>query len=118
MGIEVIDPQSEVVERGVSVVTADNTFTYSFVAGEQQEFALDEPMVTSGNYRMVVTYFPPGDPLDVEQLDLVFEYNVIIDAAKSGSSGNRHQPTSSLFRIQRPFKAQMMASAYRFQKAG
>jgi hypothetical protein len=82
VGIEVIDPQSEVVERGVSVVTADNTFTYSFVAGEQQEFALDEPMVTSGNYRMVVTYFPPGDPLDVEQLDLVFEYNVIIDAAK------------------------------------
>ena len=82
VGIEVIDPQSEVVERGVSVVTADNTFTYSFVAGEQQEFALDEPMVTSGNYRIVVTYFPPGDPLDVEQLDLVFEYNVIIDAAK------------------------------------
>jgi hypothetical protein len=82
VGIEVIDPQSEVVERGVSVVTADNTFTYSFVAGEQQEFALDEPMVTSGNYRMVVTYFPPGEPLDVEQLDLVFEYNVIIDAAK------------------------------------
>ena len=82
VGIEVIDPQSEIVERGVSVVTADNTFTYSFVAGEQQEFALDEPMVTSGNYRMVVTYFPPGDPLDVEQLDLVFEYNVIIDAAK------------------------------------
>jgi hypothetical protein len=82
VGIEVIDPQSEVVERGVSVVTADNTFTYSFVAGEQQEFALDEPMVTSGNYRMVVTYFPPGDPLDVEQLDLVFEYNVIIDAVK------------------------------------
>jgi hypothetical protein len=82
VGIEVIDPQSEVVERGVSVVTADNTFTYSFVAGEQQEFALDEPMVTSGNYRMVVTYFPPGDTLDVEQLDLVFEYNVIIDAAK------------------------------------
>ena len=82
VGIEVIDPQSEVVERGVSVVTADNTFTYSFVAGEQQEFALDEPMVTSGNYRMVVTYFPPDDPLDMEQLDLVFEYNVIIDAAK------------------------------------
>ena len=82
VGIEVIDPQSEVVERGVSVVTADNTFTYSFVAGEQQEFALDEPMVTSGNYRMVVTYFPPDDSLDVEQLDLVFEYNVIIDAEK------------------------------------
>jgi hypothetical protein len=69
VGIEVIDPQSEIVERGVSAVTADNTFTYSFVAGEQQEeeeFDIDEPMVTSGNYRMVLTYFPPGDdPLDM-----------------------------------------------------
>src|SRR5918996_3206454 len=58
VGIEVIDPQSEVVERGVSTVTADNMFTYSFVAGEQEEqFDIDEPMVISGNYRMVVTYF-------------------------------------------------------------
>jgi hypothetical protein len=40
VGIEVIDPQSEIVERGVSVVTTDNTFTYSFVAGEQEEFEL------------------------------------------------------------------------------
>jgi hypothetical protein len=82
VGVEVMDPQSEIVERAVSVITADNTFTYSFVAGEQEEFDLDEPMVTSGNYRTVVTYFPPGDPLDMEQLDLVFEYNVIIDAAE------------------------------------
>jgi hypothetical protein len=54
VGIEVIDPQSEIVERGVSAVTADNTFTYSFVAGEQEEFDIDEPMVASGNYRMVL----------------------------------------------------------------
>src|SRR5215203_150515 len=33
VGIEVIDPQSKIVERAVSAVTADNTFTYSFVAG-------------------------------------------------------------------------------------
>jgi hypothetical protein len=82
VGIEVIDPQSEIVERGVSAVTADNTFTYSFVAGEeqpQQEFDIDEPMVISGNYRIVLTYFPPGDddgnPLDVERVELVFEYD-------------------------------------------
>jgi plastocyanin len=103
VGIEVIDPQSEIVERGVSPITADNnTFTYSFVAGEQQEEGggegggagegqqqqqeeqeedeefsyIDEPMVTSGNYRMVLTYFPPGEPLEMEQqLELVFEYN-------------------------------------------
>jgi hypothetical protein len=81
VGLEVIDPQSEIVERGVSAVTADNTFTYSFVAGEQEEFGLDEPMVTTGNYRMVLIYFPPGDPLDMEQEELVFEYNAITDAA-------------------------------------
>src|SRR5215216_3908760 len=78
VGIEVIDPQSKIVERAVSAVTADNTFTYSFVAGGQQEEQLDidEPMVTSGNYRMVLTYFAPGDPIDdMEQVELVFEYN-------------------------------------------
>src|SRR5215216_4575598 len=78
VGIEVIDPQSKIVERAVSAVTADNnTFTYSFVAGGQQEeqFDIDEPMVTSGNYRMVLTYFAPGDPLDKEQVELVFGYN-------------------------------------------
>src|SRR5919112_2691187 len=37
VGIEVIDPQSEIVERGVAAVSEDNTFTYSFVAGEQEE---------------------------------------------------------------------------------
>src|SRR5215216_6258426 len=37
VGIEVIDPQSKIVERAVSAVTADNTFTYSFVAGGQEE---------------------------------------------------------------------------------
>jgi hypothetical protein len=75
VGIEVIDPQSEIVERGVSVVTADNTFTYSFVAGEQQEFAVDEPMVRSGNYKIVFTHFPPGDLLDMERVELFFEYD-------------------------------------------
>src|SRR5215207_4273962 len=39
-------------------------------------------MVTSGNYRKVLTYFPPGDPLDMEQVELVFEYNAISDAAE------------------------------------
>src|SRR5215218_10269707 len=78
VGIEVIDPQSKIVERAVSAVTADNTFTYSFVAGGQQEeqFDIDEPMVTSGNYRMVLTYFLPDDPPDdTQQVELVFEYN-------------------------------------------
>jgi hypothetical protein len=87
VGIEVIDPQSEIVERGVSAVTADNTFTYSFVAGEQEEFDIDEPMVASGNYRMVLTYFPPSDdPLDIERVQLVFEYDNNNDAATSDTA--------------------------------
>ena len=82
VGIEVIDPQSEIVERGVAAVAEDNTFTYSFVAGEQEEFDIDEPMVASGNYRMVLTYFPPSDdPLDIERVQLVFEYDNNNDAA-------------------------------------
>jgi hypothetical protein len=92
VGIEVIDPQSKVVERGVSAVTADNTFTYSFVAGEQEEFDTDEPMLVRGNYRMVLTYFPPGEsPDDPEQVELVFEYNAISEAppraAESAAGG-------------------------------
>jgi hypothetical protein len=83
VGIEVIDPQTRIVEYGFPVVTAENTFTYSFVAGEQEQFDLNEPMVTSGSYRMVVTYFPPGDSLDKEQVELVFEYNAITDAVES-----------------------------------
>jgi hypothetical protein len=83
VGIEVIDPQTKIVEYGFPVVTAENTFTYSFVAGEQEQFDLNEPMVTSGSYRMVVTYFPPGNSLDKEQVGLVFEYNAITDAVES-----------------------------------
>jgi hypothetical protein len=83
VGIEVIDPQTKIVEYGFPVVTAENTFTYSFVAGEQEQFDLNEPMVTSGSYRMVVTYFPPGDSLDKEQVELVFGYNAITDAVES-----------------------------------
>src|SRR5919109_756251 len=84
MGIKVIDPQSEVVERGFPAVTANNSFTYSFVAGEQEEFDFDEPMVTSGNYRMVVTYFPLGDDPMIEEVELVFEYDT---AAASEAAG-------------------------------
>src|SRR5919205_2056358 len=76
VGIEVIDPQSKVVERGVSAVTADNTFTYSFVAGVQGEFDIDEPMVTSGSYRMIVTYITPD--LDTEVVQLTFAYNAAL----------------------------------------
>jgi hypothetical protein len=114
VGIEVIDPQSEIVERGVSAITGENAFTYSFVAGEQEEFDIDEPMVTSGDYQMVVTYFPPGDPLEREQIELVFEYNAITGAAEPEAavttssqraalqSATFFQSTSDSFSVQVP----------------
>src|SRR5215203_2575239 len=113
VGIEVIDPQSKIVERAVSAVTADNTFTYSFVAGGQQEeqFDIDEPMVTSGNYRMVLTYFAPGDPPDdTEQVELVFEYNAISDAPPRGAAA---VTTSS----QQPAAATIESTTTLFQSA-
>src|SRR5215212_9580804 len=98
VGIEVIDPQSKIVERAVSAVTADNTFTYSFVAGgqEEEQFDADEPMVTSGNYRMVLTYFAPSDPVDdMEQVELVFEYNNAISDTAATREGVAAVTTSS-----------------------
>ena len=87
VGIEVIDPQSAVIERGVSVLAEDNTFNYSFVAGQQKEVDIDEPMVTSGNYRMAVTYFPPGDPLGMKQAEIIFEYSSINDTGDDEGAG-------------------------------
>jgi hypothetical protein len=114
VGIEVIDPQTKIVEYGFPVVTAENTFTYSFVAGQQEQFDLNEPMVMSGSYRMVVTYFPSDDPLDKEQVELVFGYDAITDAVESelGLTTSRRpaaihsttlfQSTDDGFRVQVP----------------
>jgi hypothetical protein len=120
VGIEVIDPQSKIVERAVSAVTADNTFTYSFVAGGQQEeqFDIDEPMVTSGNYRMVLTYFAPGDPVDdMEQVELVFEYNNAI----SGTISDRAAPSRGAAAVttssQQPAAAAIESTTTLFQSA-
>jgi hypothetical protein len=121
VGIEVIDPQSKIVERAVSAVTADNnTFTYSFVAGGQQEeqFDIDEPMVTSGNYRMVLTYFAPGDPVDdMEQVELVFEYNNAI----SGTISDRAAPSEGVAAVttssQQPAAAAIESTTTFFQSA-
>jgi hypothetical protein len=71
--VRVIDPQSNELEAAAFDVSADNTFTYSFVAGEQEEFDFNEPMVASGNYRMVVSYITPD--FDREVVELTFAYS-------------------------------------------
>src|SRR5215211_6455215 len=120
VGIEVIDPQSKIVERAVSAVTADNTFTYSFVAGGQQEeqFDIDEPMVTSGNYRMVLTYFAPGDPPDdTEQVELVFEYNNAISDTISDTAAPPRGAAAVTTSSQQPAAATIESTTTLFQSA-
>jgi hypothetical protein len=87
--IEVIDPQNKIVEHGSPAVTADNTFAYRFIAGEQQqgEFDPNEPMITSGNYTMVVRYFPqPSNESVMEQVEFLFEYNAIEEGMTVGGT--------------------------------
>jgi hypothetical protein len=120
VGIEVIDPQSKIVERAVSAVTADNTFTYSFVAGGQKEeqFDIDEPMVTSGNYRMVLTYFAPGDPPDdMEQVELVFEYNNAISDTISDTAAPPRGAAAVTTSSQQPAAAAIDSTTTFFQSA-
>jgi hypothetical protein len=91
VAIEVIDPQSKIVEYGSPPVTADNnTFSYRFIAGEQQQQESDdpnEPMITSGNYTMVVRYFPPpSDESVMEQVEFFFEYNATEEGITVGGT--------------------------------
>jgi hypothetical protein len=74
VAIEIMDPRGEEVENGYPNVTEDNTFAYSFTAGEN-EGALDQPMVVSGSYTVIVRYFPPGEDLDAEEVEFVFAYD-------------------------------------------
>jgi hypothetical protein len=78
--IEVIDPVGMIVERGSVPISADNEFTYSFVAGEQEQFDPDMPMVTSGNYRMIVRYSPPEDIFDFQEVEFIFEYTATLSS--------------------------------------
>jgi hypothetical protein len=94
VAIEVIDPQSNTVESAFPDVTADNTFTYSFVAGEQEESDTDDPMETSGNYRVIARYFPPGESAGVEEVELVFEYDASASAASAAEAEGGEGPTT------------------------
>jgi len=74
----VIGPNSETVETGYPTVTADNTFTYSFVAGEEEDFEINEPMTQSSNYRVIVRYQQPGEEITSEdffaEVEFIFAY--------------------------------------------
>src|SRR3712207_158107 len=84
--IEITDPQGQLVKRGFPALSAtDNTFTYSFIAGEQEQFDTNEPMVASGNYLVKVRYFPPSDGIVIEEVELSFGYNASTTNTPAGS---------------------------------
>src|ERR671915_1050918 len=76
--IEITDPQGQLVKRGFPALTpTDNTFTYTFVAGELEQFDTNAPMVASGNYLVKVRYFPSGGGgvVVTDEVELSFGYN-------------------------------------------
>jgi hypothetical protein len=72
--IEVIDPESRTVVQAYPEITADDTFTHSFEAGKEEEFEINEPMVRSGNYRMVVSFFEGTGDFDIDEVEFDFAY--------------------------------------------
>jgi hypothetical protein len=80
--INVIDPEGKTVELVYVRVIADNEFTqftHSFIAGENEgKPDYEEPMVTSGNYRMVVQFGP-------ERVEFIFRYTAT-SGATTGST--------------------------------
>jgi plastocyanin len=106
VAIEVVDPESNTVEKEFPDVTADNTFNHSFIAGEQKEFDVDEPMEISGNYRIVARYFPPGDEAETEEVELVFEYTAtrddIAESETAAGPTTIFQSTEDRIRLQVP----------------
>src|SRR5918996_5217115 len=75
--IEITDPQGQLVKRGFPALTpTDNTFTYTFVAGEMEQFDTNAPMVASGNYLVKVRYFPSGGGgVVTDEVELSFGYS-------------------------------------------
>lgn len=75
--INVTDPEGKTVELVYIWVVADNEFTqfaHSFVAGDNEgKPDYEEPMVTSGNYRMVVQF-------GTERVEFIFGYTATSDA--------------------------------------
>ena len=89
--IEVIDPESRTVVQAYPEITADDTFTYSFIAGAEEEFEINEPMVRSGNYRMVVSFFEGTGDFDIDEVEFDFGY-AATPSALSSESESEDQP--------------------------
>ena len=74
--IEIFDPEGTLVVIDFPNLSADNTFTFSMVAGDNDDPLLmaEGPMNIGGNYRVTVTFFASFTNMDV--VDMEFEYIV------------------------------------------
>jgi hypothetical protein len=99
--IEVIDPNSETVDSSCTDVTADNAFRYSFEAGVNSEFDTT-PMEASGNYRMIVTYLVPDEPISSEdfseEVEFVFAYRHVEGQQQQATDDNTTATTNTIRR--------------------
>jgi hypothetical protein len=77
VSIEIIDPESEVVVRAFPEITADDTFTFSFIAGEDGDVEIVEPMEISGNYRVVVTFLEGTGDFDIYEVEFDLAYAAV-----------------------------------------
>jgi hypothetical protein len=79
-------------------ITADDTFTFSFVAGEEGDIEIVEPMEVSGNYRVVVSFFEGTGDFDIYEVEFDFAYAAIqlppSPPATSTPSGAERRPLS------------------------
>jgi len=96
VSMEVANPQGETVKRGFPPLGPDNTFSYSFVVGVQEQYDPNAPTLTSGNYSMIVRYFPTSEGIAIEEVKLPFEYNAGADtttttAAAAASRSQKQQ---------------------------
>jgi hypothetical protein len=81
--IHVIDPEGKTVELVYVTVTVANEFTqftHSFVAGDNEgKPDYEEPMVTSGNYQMIVQF-------GTERVVFIFGYTATSDATTEATT--------------------------------
>jgi hypothetical protein len=81
--MHVIDPEGKTVELVYVRVTAANgftQFTHSFVAGDNEgKPDYEEPMVTSGNYRIVIQFGP-------ERVEFIFGYTATSGATTGATT--------------------------------
>lgn len=97
--IQLIDPEGVTVDSTCADVSADNTFTYSFQAGINNEFDNGRPMVASGNYRMILTYLVPEEPTSgedfSEEVEFVFDYNHFEGQSQLPTEDNNNETTTA-----------------------